>query len=69
MYVDLLGYIEKNQIKSKYICNANGRNLNGQLTCFFIIKGFRTIVFVVIVISTTFRPIRPPALLKCLSNL
>ena len=33
----------------------------------FIIKGFRTIVFIFIVISTTFRPICPPAF-RCLSN-
>ena len=34
----------------------------------FIIKGFRTIVFIfiVIVISTTFRPICPPASFRCL---
>ena len=32
----------------------------------FIIKSFRTIIF--IVISTTFRPICPPAFCKCLSN-
>ena len=34
----------------------------------FIIKGFRTIVFIFIVISTTFRPICPPAFFRCLSN-
>ena len=34
----------------------------------FIIKGFRTIVFIFIVISTTFRPICPPAFFGCLSN-
>ena len=33
-----------------------------------IIKGFRTIVFIFIVISTTFRPICPPAFFGCLSN-
>ena len=32
----------------------------------FIIKGFRTIVFVFIVNSTTFRSIRPPAFFRCL---
>ena len=32
----------------------------------FIIKGFRTIVF--IVIFTMFRPICPPAFFRCLSN-
>ena len=34
----------------------------------FIIKGFRTIVFIFNVISTTFRPICPLAFLRCLSN-
>ena len=35
----------------------------------FIIKGFRTIVFIFIVISTTFWPICPPAFFRCTSNL
>ena len=35
---------------------------------YFIIKGFRTFVFIVIVISPTFRPIRPPVFFRCLSN-
>ena len=34
----------------------------------FIIKGFQTIVFIFIVISTTFRPICPPAFFRCLLN-
>ena len=34
----------------------------------FIIKGFQTIVFIFIVISTTFRQICPPAFFRCLSN-
>ena len=34
----------------------------------FIIKGFRTIVFIFIVISSTFRSICPPAFFRCLSN-
>ena len=34
----------------------------------FIIKVFRTIVFIFIVISTTLRPICPPAFFWCLSN-
>ena len=34
----------------------------------FINKGFRTIVFVFIVISTTFQPIYPPAFFRCLSS-
>ena len=33
----------------------------------FIIKGFQTIVFIFIVISSTFRSICPPAFFKCLS--
>ena len=36
--------------------------------CFFIIKGFRTIVFIFIIISTTFQPICPPAFFRCLLN-
>ena len=34
----------------------------------FIIKGFWTIVFIFIIISTNFLPICPPAFFKCLSN-
>ena len=34
----------------------------------FIIKGFRTICFIFIVISTKFRPICPPAFFRFLSN-
>ena len=34
----------------------------------FIIKVFWTIVFIFIVISTTLRPICPPAFFRCLSN-
>ena len=34
----------------------------------FIIKGFQTIVFIFIVISTTFQPVCPPAFFRCLSN-
>ena len=34
----------------------------------FIIKGFLTIVFIFIVIYTTFRPICPSAFFRCLSN-
>ena len=35
---------------------------------FFLIKGFRTIVFLFIVISTTFQPICPPAIFRFLTN-
>ena len=34
----------------------------------FIIKSFRTILFIFIVIFTTFQPICPPAFFRCLSN-
>ena len=34
----------------------------------FILKGFRNIVFIFIVISQTFWPICPPAFFRCLSN-
>ena len=33
-----------------------------------LIKCFQTIVFIFIVISTTFQPICPPAFFRCLSN-
>ena len=36
--------------------------------CVFIINGFRTIVFIIFVISTTFQPICPPAFFRCLSS-
>ena len=36
--------------------------------CNSIVKGFRTIVSIFIVISTTFRPKCPPAFFRCLSN-
>ena len=39
-----------------------------QLYFIFIIKVYRTIVFIFIVISTTIRPICPPAFFRCLSN-
>ena len=34
----------------------------------FIIKGFRTIVFIFIVFSLKFQPICPPAFFRCLPN-
>ena len=39
-----------------------------QILFIFIIKGFRTIVFIFIVIAATFRPICPPAFFRRLSN-
>ena len=38
------------------------------LLLIFILKVFRTIVFIFIVIFTTFWPICPPAFFRCLSN-
>ena len=38
------------------------------LNWIIIIKVFRTIVFIFIVISTTFRPVCPPAFFRCLLN-
>ena len=43
-------------------------NLEYHSIAFFIIKVFQTIVFIFIVISTTFRLICPPAFFRCLSN-
>ena len=34
----------------------------------FILKGFWTIVFIFIAISTTFQPVCPPAFFRCLLN-
>ena len=45
-------------------CLHNLPNRNGE----FIVQGFRTIVFIFIVIFTTFRPMCPPALFWCLSK-
>ena len=39
-----------------------------QANTIFIIKGFRTIVFIFSVISLTFRPVCPLAFFRCLSN-
>ena len=39
-----------------------------QIYTFFIIKGFGTIVFISMVISTTVRPICPPVFFRCLWN-
>ena len=39
-----------------------------RLFVIFIIKGFRTIVFIFIVISTTFQPIYTPGFFRCMSN-
>ena len=59
-------YKEWNNNNNNY--NNNCQNFWDEACWFFIIKGFRTIVFIFIVISTTFRPICPPAFFRCLSN-
>ena len=43
-------------------------NFRDKAWWFFFIKGFQTIVFIFIVISSTFRPIYLPAFFRCLSN-
>ena len=50
------------------LCYESIGHVFKQIFLFFITKGFRTIVFILIVISTTFRPICPPAFFRCLSN-
>ena len=57
-----------NQTKLPMWNFAHKRLRNKYYQRIFIIKGFRTIVFIFIVISTTFRPICRPAFFKCLSN-
>ena len=47
---------------------SRSRSMFFSLFLFIINKGFQTIVFICIVISTTFRPICPPAFFRCLSN-
>ena len=44
------------------------KRMGNHVYCFFIIKGFWTIVFIFIVISTKLQLICPPALFRCLSN-
>ena len=54
-----------------FICNGIKHLLSRFLRrslVIFIIRCFRTIVFIFIVISTMFRPICPPAFFRCLSN-
>ena len=59
--------IARMRIRSHTHCLKVG-NINCTFYSIFIIKGFRTIVFIFIVISTTFRPICLPAFFRCLSN-
>ena len=51
----------------KYLSEKNGKVMVIPRNLFFVIKSFRTIVFIFI-ISTTFRPLCPPAFFMCLSN-
>ena len=55
---------------SSYLPNQTnrGQDVNKTSIKIFIIKVFRTIVFIFIVISTTFWLICPPAFFRCLSN-
>ena len=48
--------------------SAIAKKVKITISTIFIIKVFRTIVFIFIVISTTFRPICPPGFFRCLSN-
>ena len=54
------------RIESKILKRIQLSKFLRQSMMIFIIKGFQTIVFIFIVISTAFRPICPPALFKCL---
>ena len=56
---------------SKMLTWASSNSCHAIIFTFGLIpfaKGFRTIVFIFIVISTTFRPICPLAFFRCLSN-
>ena len=62
---------QMNDIKLLQLHNNTWNHLTvckQMISFFLIIKGFRIIVFIFIVISTTFRPICPPAFFRCLSN-
>ena len=52
--------------KKKQTCTSEFSKFLRRNLVIFIIKGFRTIVFIFIVISTTFRLICPPAFFGCL---
>ena len=60
-------FFPDDDLPSKLLEN-NKNNHHKSNVYVFIIKGFRTIVFIFIVISTTFRSICPPAFFSCLSN-
>ena len=57
-------YIFRHFCNWQYLMKEEKKNISD----FFIIKGFRTIFFIFIVIFTMFRPICPPAFFRCLSN-
>ena len=54
------------QVEFELAYNDSAVHRFNHYTMIFIIKAFRTIVFIFIVISTTFRPICPPAFFRCL---
>ena len=64
----LLTLKKKRHLAQHGTCSVTFAEIQQHLAI-FIIKGFWTIVFIFIVISTTFRPIYPPAFFRCLSNL
>ena len=59
----------RNPLQMRKSQEVPGQNIGNETTkMIFIIKGFRTIVLIFIVISTTFRPICLLAFFRCLSN-
>ena len=50
------------------LCKRSKFDHTDKLYMTFITKGFWTIVFIFIVISTIFHPICPPAFFRCMSN-
>ena len=61
-------YVNSEYHSSGFHCNAWNYKKDSLIFFIFIIKGFRTIVLIFIVISTMFRPICSPAFFRCLSN-
>ena len=58
----------KIKFRDRYIAYKEVQISQFKKKLIFIIKGFWTIVFIIIVISTTFRPMFPPVFFRCLSN-
>ena len=68
-----LWYLGENSMKKRLkiwvlLENISCQHFWDEAWRFFFIKGFRTIVFIFVVISTTFRPIFLPTFFRCLSN-